>query len=182
MHRVISALLLALLFTACGRSVDIITDYDPEADFTTYQSFFFLPWNKENSSLVNEFDQKRLILAVTNEMESRGYKRVESGGDLAIGLNVLLDKKTAQRAYTSYYSGGGWGYYAPYGFGVSTTRYENYDYLVGTLIIDLFDARQKKLVWQGSAIGTVDKNRSSSGDRINSVVEQLFWEYPVDPK
>ena len=181
MQRIFPLLLLAMIFSACGSNVDIITDYDHTADFTSYKTFFFLPWNKSNSTLVNDFDQKRIILAVTNEMEARGYTKVDAEGDLAIGLNLVVDKKTAQRAYTSYYSTGGWGYHYPYGFGVSSTRYENYDYLVGTLIIDLFDSKSKELVWQGLAMGTVDPNRKADGSRVNGIIEQIFWEYPRDP-
>ncbi len=52
--------------------------------------------------------------------------------------------------------------------------------LGGTLIIDLVDARERKLVWQAVASDTVNP-RSSAAERdeaINQAVAKIFADFP----
>ena len=49
----------------------------------------------------------------------------------------------------------------------------------GTLIIDVFDHRAKKLLWQGVGIGTVEDDQLQRQKNIPRVVEKIFWKYPV---
>jgi len=57
--------------------------------------------------------------------------------------------------------GGGWRWGGE--FGNTTTTVENYK--VGTLVVDLFDANTKKIIWRGSSNDTLsdksDKNFKS---------------------
>jgi hypothetical protein len=78
----------------------------------------------------------------------------------------------------------GYGYGYPawgWGGGMSTTRYQEYDYLDGTLVVDVFDAESKKLVWQGVASGTINENTKNREDRINRVAAAIMDQYPVEP-
>ncbi len=179
MKRFFSLILLAIFTAGCGSGIRVVSDMDPDADFTSYKTYFFLPWNKDNGKLLSEFDKKRLYMAVANQMDNRGYKKVDEKGDLAVAMNILLEKKNAQRAYTSYYGGYGYGY-GGMGFGYSTTSYQNYQYWQGTLVIDVFDAGRKELIWQGAAIGSVDGDPNTREEKINDYVDRIFWEYPID--
>jgi hypothetical protein len=62
-----------------------------------------------------------------------------------------------QQALNTFYDGfgGGWGWrrFGGGGFGEATTTTDTYK--VGTLVVDLFDANSKKLVWRGSASDTL---------------------------
>jgi hypothetical protein len=43
----------------------------------------------------------------------------------------------------------------------------------------VFDAQQKKLIWQGTAVGEVDSNPQNRERGIPDAVAQVFMRYPV---
>ena len=67
------------------------------------------------------------------------------------------------------------------GMGQSTTTYNESDYLVGTLVCDVFDAKTKQLVWQSVGKGTVDENPNNNEKNIPKVVAKIMYDYPIKP-
>ena len=62
---------------------------------------------------------------------------------------------------------------------MSTTTYSTTDYTVGTLVVDVYDETDKKLVWEGVAKGTIKDNPKGRDSRITAVVEGIMKRYPV---
>lgn len=183
------ALALTLTIGAgCGSYVTITTDYDKTLDFNAIKTFGFLKWNNESAALVNELDRRRLENAVASELEKRGMKRVDGIGDSMIGFHVIVENKTGTTSYTDYYgnmgyygggrAGFGYGYGYPYGGGATTTT-TSYEYKVGTVIIDQFESKSKKLMWEGIAQGEVTGDRSNREENIKSDMKRMFSDYPV---
>jgi hypothetical protein len=55
---------------------------------------------------------------------------------------------------------------------------------VGTLFVDLVDAGEKKMVWQGVASATLD-SRATADDkdyRVNNAVKKMFARFPPKTK
>ncbi len=183
LKQTLTILLTVMLMMGCS-DLKVTSDKDNTVDFNAFKSFSFLTWNKENSSLINELDKQRLINAVKSELMDRGYAYQESGGELAVSLYIVLDQKTGTNAYTSYYGGYGGGYYyGPgwgWGGGYAHTSYSQYDYTVGTLVVDVFDESSKKLIWQVVASGTVDDNPESREKNIPRVITYMFKKYPKE--
>lgn len=177
----IPILFAALLFASCN-PVKLVVDYDGEVQFAKYETYMILPWRKENSEMVNEINRQRIYDALEREMNARGYKRVDSNADLAVNVMVIIEEKTNYTAYRDYYHGGGYGYYYPFGYGYSTVRYDSYDVLQGTMIVDIFDHKQKKLIYQSAAIGEIKEKNSNREKSINKVMAKIFWDYPVKKK
>jgi hypothetical protein len=169
-------------------STKITSDFDKEADFSKYQDFHYLGWAKESGEIVNDLDKRRIEEAFGNEFSKRGITFVDqSEADAAVSLFIVVDQKTGTTAYTDYYGGmGGMGYgygrgYPGWGWGggMSTTRYQEYDYLVGTLVVDVFDTDTKKLVWQGVASGTINEKTKNREARIQKMARAIMDKYPV---
>jgi hypothetical protein len=62
------------------------------------------------------------------------------------------------------------------------TRTTAREYTVGTLVIDLFDARQRELVWRAVGEGKVNEQQRTpeeSQERINQVVAQILEDFPI---
>jgi hypothetical protein len=127
--------------------------------------------------LVNEIDRRRLYDALKDEMDARGYEQVKSGADMAVNLMIIIQEGSDVSAYRSHYNYGG--YYYPYGYGYSTVRYDSQEYLQGTLIIDIFNNKEKKLIWQGVAVARIDENPKNREYRIKKTMSRIFWEFPV---
>jgi len=180
--------LLPLLFTSCS-SMKYMADYDPAVNFKTYQSFSYLPWNKQSDEILSNIDKKRLRAAVTTEMTKRGYTYTEGNSDLNINIFLIVDHKTGTSTYNDYYSSGpsvGY-YYGPWGYnnpgGVSTiTTMHSYDYKEGTLLLDILDVSKKQLAWQGIVKGMLRSKPDPEkvDQRIKNVISKLFEEFPVE--
>lgn len=61
------------------------------------------------------------------------------------------------------------------GFGDATTTTETYK--VGTLVVDLFDTKTKKLVWRGSARGALSNSSSKNIRILDKSVEKMFKQF-----
>ena len=60
--------------------------------------------------------------------------------------------------------------------GTSITRVSTYQ--VGTLIVDLWDAKTKKLIWRGVASDTLSDSPQKNQGKIDKVTEEMFKRYP----
>ena len=174
---------LAIVFAGCSPKITVSYDYDKEADFTKYKTFSFYGWAKGSDQVLNRFDQERFEDAVAVELAARGLKFVEDGGDLTVSLFIQFDQKKGVTAYTDNYGGSPYGYrYGPgwgWGYGYSNTTYHEYDYLVGTLVIDVFDHQAKELIWQGVGSRTVDENPNNREENVQRSVKSIMFNYPV---
>lgn len=180
--------LMAFIFalvSGCSNKITVSFDYDKETDFAQYKTYSNYGWAKESDKILNRFDQERIEKAVADELNKRGLSYVQSGGDLTVSLFIQIDKKKGLNAYTDHYAASPYGYrYGPgwgWGYGYSTTLYHEYDYTVGTLVIDIFDHQQKQLVWQGVGSQTVDDNPNNNEYGIKRAVRAIMHKYPVKP-
>ena len=188
--KITSLIILAALMTACS-SVKITTDYDKTVDFTQFKTFEYYGWAAESDQILNQLEKDRIEAAFGAEFKNRGLQYVESGGDLIVTLFVMTQEKTQYNAtttgmgyggYGGYYGyGPGWGWGPGMGMSMSTTTVNEYNYTVGTLVIDIFDATNEKLIWESIATGTVDDNPQTREKNIPKTVAKIMAPYPGTP-
>jgi len=175
------ALLSALLLAGCATGPRITTDADPSADFSRYRSFaFYSPLAVETEGYSTP-SSSRMKAAVRRELEARGYVYDESAPDLQVNINAYVDQRTdvystPQVETALYYSYRARSYVAvPYW----TNRTDVYQYAEGTLNVDLVDAREKALVWEGVAVGRMARLKPAErAARIDATIADIFAEYP----
>lgn len=176
-----------LLAFSCS-SLKVYTDLDPTVDFSQYKSLEYYGWADNSDKILNKFDKDRIEQAFGNEFLKRGIKIVEKGqGDIVVSLFIVTEQKTSKTAHTNHYGGYGYGGYYGYGPGYgwggghSTTTYSEHDYTEGTLIVSVFDAKKKELVWEAVGRGTVEENPQNRDKSIPKAAEQIMSKYPVKP-
>jgi hypothetical protein len=49
---------------------------------------------------------------------------------------------------------------------------------VGTLVVDIYDAQGKKMIWRGISQGTLSTKGSKNEKEMNKAVEKMFKKYP----
>jgi hypothetical protein len=170
-----------IIFSGCSQ-VKIITEHDKNSEFSSYKTFMFLPWIEINSELLEDIDEEMFFSSIEKELSARGYTKVAKNADMAVNLMVIVEKGTAYSGYGGYYNYAGYGYYYPFGIGYSTVRYQSFENLNGTLVIDLFDQSKKTLLWQGVAIGEAKEESKSREQKVDKVVSRMFRNYPVKKK
>lgn len=160
---------------------------DSTVDFDQFRTIEFYGWKDNSDENVNRFNRQRIENAVRNELELRGLEVVDKGrGDLIVSLYVVTEEKTQTVARTMHMGGGHGGYhgYGPgyhWGVGHSMTTYQDYEYTLGTLVISVFDAKRKVLIWEATGKGTVEEDPKNADKRIHEAVSEIMETYPVKP-
>jgi hypothetical protein len=122
----------------------------------------------------NQLMRERIAALIEEAMAARGFKRVGTGGDLLINYGVQVTEHPEFITFNDG-AGPGWGW----GSGFSTTTVQTiYE---GTLVVDMVDANQKKLVFQGTSTQTISSRPERNTRRLAKAVNQIFEKYPPQP-
>lgn len=169
-------LMLPFLILACAPHVKVSSDYDRSASFSSYKTFRLD--HQTTIGMVNALNSDRIVNSIEAEMTKKGFTVTHNEPDLIIhAVTVLKDKHTV--SVNSYAHGG---VYRPYGFwpmsgtGHATVRKE--DYKEGTLVIDIVDAKTKKMVWTGTANADIHKRPKNPDETIRAVVAKIMEPFP----
>ena len=168
------ALAIALCASACS-TMRVKTSHDKKADLSKYSTFTVLPSTELKRADVKEF----LAGTITAQLEGRGLTPATGAADLWVSYHVYLSGGKASSSSLDYSWDDGWDVY--YGtmvpFGSTTARRELGP---GMLVVDLVDAGQKKLVWQGTATATLDPQSPTDevSARVTSALEKMFSGFP----
>ena len=173
--KVIVLIGLALFLANASFAQQVKTDYDRAAHFSHYKTY---SWEKVQTPDPLWVD--RIKAAVDGALAAKGWTQVESGGDISIvAIEINRDQQTLNTFYDNFGGGfgrrgfGGFG-----GFGEATTTPETYT--VGTLVVDLFDAKTKNLVWRGVSSGMLSNKSDKNIKNLDRGVQKLFQHFPPD--
>lgn len=178
--RIIPILFLGL-FYSCSPTVKVTTDYDHSANFSQYKTFAVYDL-KAQQGQVNQLNVDRVAKAIRNEMLAKGFTE-SSNPDLKVNAVSILKNKTQVTADTNFYGYGGM--YRPYGYwgggammGGGSTTFNTYDYVDGSLVIDIVSTKTDKLVWQGIGNAEIDSRPDNPEEFINSSVQKILAGFP----
>jgi hypothetical protein len=190
MNYTLRALVLALASTVFGCStMEISYDFDPKANFSGLKTY---AWIKKAQKLTgdpridgNTILATRIHDAVDAGLAARGFKKATSDPDFLVAYHVSLDKRQSVQTLNNYYGyGPGWGYgygasYRPGGWAGAPESYV-YEYEEGTLILDIVDAKNKELIWRGSAQDEVHfkSTPEKAQAQINEAVDKMLEKFP----
>ena len=163
---------IALLFATASFAQQVKTDYDRTTDFSHYKTY---SWEKVQTQ--DPLWVGRIKEAVNAALAAKGLTPVESGGDIAV---VAMEMTKNQRTLNTFYDGFGGGWRWGGGFGDATTTVDNYK--VGTLVVDLFDANAKKVIWRGSASDTLSDKSDKNIKNLDKGVQKMFDHFPPNDK
>ena len=188
--KLFSFALIVVIISACS-SIKVTTDYDKTVDFTQLKTFEYYGWAAESDKILNQLERDRIEATFGDEFRKRGLTYVESGGDMIVTLFVMIENKTQYNTtttgmghggYGGYYGyGPGWGWGPGMGMSMSTTTVQEYNYTVGTLVIDIYHAADEKLIWESIGKGTVDDNPQKREKNLPKTIAQIMAQYPVKP-
>jgi Domain of unknown function (DUF4136) len=166
---------MTLLFAGGLSAQQVKTDYDREANFGQYKTY---SW--EQIKTKNALDVDRIKSAVNAELAAKGWTQVDSGGDVSIvAMEITREQQTLNTFYDGFGGGWGWRRFGGGGFGMETTTTDTYK--VGTLVVDLFDTKTKKLLWRGSSSDTLSNNSNKNIKNLDKGVEKMFKKFPPEP-
>src|ERR1700693_607152 len=167
-------LLIGLMFLFAGKAAaqQVRTDYDRSANFSQYKTY---SW--EHVKTQDPLDVDRIKAAVNSALAVKGWTQVDSGGDVSIvAVEITRNQQTLNTFYDGFGGGWGWRRFGGGGLGEATTTTETYK--VGTLVVDLFETKTKKLLWRGTSSDTLSNNSDKNIKNLDKGVEKLFKQFP----
>ena len=149
-------------------------DYDHHVDFSRYHTY---SWIRAEAG--NPLWQDRIMQAVDNGLQSKGWQKSPSGGDAAV---AAYGSVTNEKSYETYYNGfgGGWGWRGWWGPGTTTTTVQNVP--VGNLVVDIFDGSTKKLIWRGTGSDMLSSKPEKNEKKLEHRVSEIFQHFPPRSK
>ena len=172
----LSAVVLSVAI-APGMAVagDVTTDHDPAYDFSKVKSFA----TKIETSWGNEIGENRVLSEINAALVAKGwYPLPETHADVVVVLHGA--GKTKQTLNTFYSSMSGWGYMGWGGMATATTTAS--EYVQGTLVADIFDAKSKNLVFRGTATDEISDNPEKNRKKIEKLTDKMFKDFPPGSK
>jgi len=178
MRKLAIAAALALASTAAFAQ-DVKTDYDHAANFAaikTFQAKIATSWN-------NSISEKRVLDEITQALTEKGWKSVDANPDALVLLHGATEK---QKSLNTFYSGGGYGGYGYRGWGgmggMGTATTTTSEYLVGTLVVDIYDAKTKALMYRGTATDELSDKPEKNAKKLQKASDKLFKDFPPGSK
>jgi hypothetical protein len=166
-----------LPFVAACSSVDVHTDYDASVNFSSFKTYF---WSKTPTT-TNPLMASRIVAEIDGQLYDRGWRKVpEAQADAIIAAHVTSQER--EQINTMYNNVGPGGWYGPgfaggwAGSGVSTSTVSYFT--VGTLLVDILDAKTKKGIWHGTAEGTISDDPEQNQKQIAEAATKLFQNFP----
>jgi hypothetical protein len=156
-------------------------DFDKTAVFAQYKTYAL----REGTPVKQPLDDQRITSAIEAQMAKKGFTKVASGEpDVYVIYHVALDQEKDISTWSTGTGYGPYGYGWGGGWGTTTTDVRVRDITVGTLAVDLVDAKKKQMVWRGLGTKEIDTNAKPEKreNNINKAVEKIFKNYPPKVK
>ena len=159
---------------------DVKVDFDKDAHFGALKTFsakIGTAWN-------NPLSEKRVLSEIEGTLVEKGWTKTDA--DKADAIVVLHGATEKEKSLNTFYSGGGgYGGYGWRGFGgggMGTATTTTSEYLVGTLVVDIFDAKSKQLVFRGTAQDELSDKPDKNAKKLAKASDKMFKDFPPGSK
>ena len=172
------AIAAALVFVgAAAFAQDVKTDFDKNANFAAIKTFTV----KIGTSWNNQISEKRISDEIAQTLTEKGWKQVDANPDALVLLHGATEK---QKSLNTFYSGGygGYGYRGMGMGGMGTATTTTSEYLVGTLVVDIFDAKSKALMFRGTASDEISDKPEKNIKKVEKASNKMFKDFPPGSK
>jgi hypothetical protein len=162
----ILAAVVACLGCSGGMAQTVSVNYNHGASFAQYHTY---AWGSNNTAEI----QNSILAQVAHQdietaMAQKGLQKV----DMSQNPDLILTSSGGGKEVTSYNAwgmrgiGGGMGGISPQ---------QNVE---GTMIVSLFDAKAKELIWRGIAEDTLSNNGNKNQQMVQKAINKMFKQWP----
>ena len=176
-----AAALTILLMPAIVAAQKTSYDFDKTVDFTVMKTYSL----REGTNVGQKLIDDRIVAAIEEQLAAKGFTKSETP-DAFVVYHVAFDTQKDISTYSSGYGGGygayGWGWGGGWAGGSTSTQVR--DIVVGTLVIDIADAKKSQVAWRGMGVKEVQTQASPEkrDKSITEAVKKIFKNYPPKKK
>jgi hypothetical protein len=150
----------------------VTIDYAHDFDFSTIKTFQYV--DTPDTNVKNELMGDRIVSMIKKELKEGGLTEVEENPDIFVTYHIATQDRssftTTSMGYGGYWGGwGGWGMGPSMGSSMTTEQ----KYTEGTLVIDAYDAKDKKMIWRGTGTVTVKSKPEKQIKQVDNILNKL---------
>jgi hypothetical protein len=159
--------ILACIMSAVALGQTVSVNYNRSQSFSQYHTY---AWGGDNANQIqNSILAQQAKSDIDSAMQSKGLQLVQESQH----PDIILTASGGMKQQTSYSAMGMRGF----GGGMGTiTPEQNVE---GTMIVDLYDAKSKSLVWRGIAQNTLSDNGNKNSQTVSKAVQKMFKQWPA---
>lgn len=162
------------IFSFCA-PVKTRTVYDYKNSFSHYKTFCWLEgcdFKYEGPGYYYDSAAfEKVKKAIVAELNSKGLVQNDNNPDLLIDFHIVLEEKTAIISeHKDYEERDEYSWYPQ--------SYRVYNYIKGSLIIDMIDQKRGAMVWRSHSIGYLETFPKINEKQIQKSVAEALKDYP----
>ncbi len=173
------AVVLVIIGAAYGQ--DTHYNYAPGTNFAAYKTYQWV--DIPGGAVPDELIDQSIRRAVDEQLAQKGLTKVDKNADLLVGYQAVIREEKAINLFGSSSNMGGFG---PWGGGwdgglrTGSVQGQTSTIPVGTLLVNLYDAGKKQMIWRGDATKTVElkKDPDKNYKNLQKAMTKLFKNYP----
>ena len=180
LHRILGLALMAAALPAIASAQKTTYDFDKTAPFSRFKTYTMRVGTPTKQELID----KRITAAIETQLAAKGFVKNDTAPDVVVLFHVAFDEQKDISSFSSGPMYGGYGYGWGGGWGSTTTDVRVREIIVGTLAIDMVDAKSKQMAWRGLGTREIDTNAKPDkrDNNITKAVEKIFKNYPPKVK
>jgi hypothetical protein len=159
------AMLVSVASTiAVGQQVSV--NYNHSQSFSQFHTY---AWGSNNANQIqNSILAQVAMQDIDSALQGKGLQKVaeNQNPDLLVTANGGMKEQTSYSAMGMRGFGGGMG---------TITPEQN---VIGTMIVDLYDAKNQSLVWRGLAQDTLNDNGNKNQQIVQKAITKMFKQWP----
>jgi hypothetical protein len=160
---------LISLWSVAAVAQTVYVDYNHNVDFTHFKTY---AWgqNANPNAIQDSIMMQSAQQSIDSQLTAKGLQKVQESQN----PDLIVVASSGMKNQTSYneWGTGGWAM----GGGMATVTPETTH--VGTLVVDLYDANGKKMVWRGVAQSALSNKGEKNEKKLNKSIEKMFKQYP----
>jgi hypothetical protein len=183
-RRLAAVLVLVLAATAApARAQKVYVDYSPLADFSSYQTFAWGPTPQASLLDNNPLNHSRVKNAVRYYLTKSGLTELEpdQGPQLFVTYHGEVDSAVSVNSFADQYAAygypAGWAWDPGWINAAGMTSTTPIVHEAGTLVIDVWDAEKKSIIWRGTITGTLSDDLQKGAKKLERGIEKLVGKW-----
>ena len=174
-------LLLAGLLAGCAGTLPVRTDYDKQAEFSSFHTYAWISDDPMiiaagGSPEISPLTRQRIMTAINSELQAKGYRMAANRdqADFVVAFTVGTRDRIDLNAYPLTYRGSWYWRHTFWDYDFRTQTYQE-----GMLSIDIFDQRTRKPVWHGYTHKRISgSDRDNPAPVIQKAVAAILEKFP----
>ncbi len=164
--RLLGCVILVCVASAIAHGQQVSVNYNHSQSFAPFHTY---AWGSNNANQIqNSILAQVAIQDIDTALQGKGLQKVgeNQNPDLLVTANGGMKEETSYSAMGIRGFGGGMG---------TITPEQN---VIGTMIVDLYDAKNKSLVWRGMAENTLNSNGNKNQQMVQKAITKMFNQWP----